>query len=92
VHTLTWAERGDLLADMHLATPERVLMLAKALNVLPPRVLMVGCQIEDPDAVGEEMTAPVAAAVDIAVQEVFSHLARLAQEAPDAPVAPAQSV
>ncbi|CAN5841072.1 hypothetical protein BH23ACT1_BH23ACT1_11760 [soil metagenome] len=101
VHELTWAQRGDLLADMHLATPDRVLMLAKALDVLPPRVLMVGCQIEDPDAVGEEMTPPVAAAVDVAVREILTHLATLADgdlsgadsagAGTDAPIAPAQS-
>ncbi len=77
VHELTWAQRSDLLADMHLATPDRVLMLAKALEVLPPKVLMVGCQIEDPDAVGEQMTPPVAAAVDTAVQEVLRYVTRL---------------
>jgi hydrogenase maturation protease len=77
VHDLTWAERNDLLADMHLATPERVLMLAKALGILPPIVVMVGCQIDDPDAVGETMTPPVAAAVDVGVQEVLRYVATL---------------
>lgn len=77
VHELTWAQRNDLLADMHLATPERVLMLAKALEILPPVVVMVGCQIDDPDAVGETMTPPVAAAVDVGVQEVLRYLATL---------------
>lgn len=77
VHELTWAQRNDLLADMHLATPERVLMLAKALGILPPIVVMVGCQIDDPDAVGETMTPPVAAAVDVGVQEVLRYLATL---------------
>jgi Ni,Fe-hydrogenase maturation factor len=38
---------------------------------------MVGCQIEDPDAVGEQMTPPVAAAVDTAVQEVLRYVTRL---------------
>lgn len=77
VHTLSWAAKGDLLADMHLATPERAMMLAKALGVLPPRVLMVGCQIADPDAVGQGMTPPVAAAVDVAIEEVLRHVATL---------------
>ena len=77
VHTLSWAQRGDLLADMHLATPERVLMLARAMGILPPKVLMVGCQIADPDAVGQGMTPPVAAAVDVAVGEIRRHVARL---------------
>lgn len=77
VHQLSWAERGDLLADMHLATPERVLMLAKAMDILPPNVLMVGCQIADPDAVGQGMTEPVAAAVDVAIDEIRRHVAAL---------------
>ncbi len=84
VHELTWAQRGDLLADMHLATPDRVLMLAKALEVLPPKVLMVGCQILDPDAVGEEMTPPVTAAVDVAVREVLRYVNDLV--APPGPI------
>lgn len=77
VHALSLEERHDLLADMHLATPERVLMLAKALGILPPKVLMIGCQIEDPDAVGETMTPPVAAAVGVAVVEVKRYVAEL---------------
>ncbi len=75
VHQMSWEEKNDLLADAHLATPERVMMLAKALGVLPPTVVMVGCQILDPDAVGMEMTAPVSAAVDVAVQEVLRYVA-----------------
>jgi hydrogenase maturation protease len=90
-HKLTWEQRNDLMADAHLATPDRVLMLAKALNVLPPHVMMVGCQIEDPDAVGEEMTPPVAAAVDVAIREILAHVATLAGPGTEAPVAPAQS-
>lgn len=89
-HKLTWAQRNDLMADAHLATPDRVLMLAKALDVLPPKVVMVGCQIEDPDAVGEEMTPPVAAAVDVAIVEILSLLATLGGPG-DAPAVPARS-
>ena len=77
VHALSWSERHDLLADMHLATPERALMLARALGVLPPRVLMVGCQPEDAEAVGEGLSAPVAAAVEVAVAEILRHVAEL---------------
>ena len=78
VDTLSWAERHDLLADMHLATPERALMLARALGVLPPRVLLVGCQPEDPEGVGQGLSAPVARAVEVAVAEIRRHLAALA--------------
>ncbi|MGH9182692.1 MAG: hydrogenase maturation protease [Acidimicrobiales bacterium] len=89
VETLSWAERSDVLADMHLATPERALMLARALGVLPTSLLMVGCQPEDPHAVGEGLSAPVAAAVDVAVGEVLGHVRDLvaAPPTPDGPAA-----
>lgn len=81
VDAMSLDERHDFLADMHLATPERSLTLARALGVLPSRLLMVGCQPEDPNAVSETMSAPVAAAVDIAVAEIVRHLDDLLTEA-----------
>ena len=59
--------RQDFLADMHYATPERVLILARALGVLPPRVLIVGCQPLHCDDLGTELSAPVRFAVAEAV-------------------------
>jgi len=85
VHTLSWADRHDLLADMHLTTPDRALMLAKALGVLPPLVLEVGCIPVDPDAVGETLSGPVLAAVDVAVAEIIRHVRELIAD--DAPAA-----
>ena len=70
VERLDPMERHDLLADMHLATPERALMLARALGVLPTRVRLVGCQPTDAHAVSDELTSPVAAAVEVALDEV----------------------
>lgn len=77
VNELTWAEKHDLLADMHLATPGRAMMLAKALGVLPPKRLMVGCQPVDPHSVGTAMSEPVTAAVGVAVNEVLRHVGEL---------------
>jgi hydrogenase maturation protease len=77
VDQLSWSERHDFLSDMHLATPERALMLARALRVLPPTVLMVGCQPVDADSYGQSMSEPVAAAVDVAVGVVLEQLAAL---------------
>ena len=77
VHALSWGERSDLLSDAHLATPERVFMLAKALNVLPERLLMVGCQPLDVEAIGVEMSAPVKAAVEVAIAEILRHVEEL---------------
>ena len=84
VHALSLEERHDLLADMHLATPERAMMLARALGVLPSRVLMVGCQPEDPESIGREMSAAVTAAVDVAVTEILRHVSELNGAAPAA--------
>ncbi|HEX2699073.1 MAG TPA: hydrogenase maturation protease [Acidimicrobiales bacterium] len=77
VHALSWGERSDLLSDAHLATPERVFMLSKALNVLPERLLMVGCQPLDVEAIGVEMSEPVKAAVEVAIAEILRHVDEL---------------
>ncbi|MFP5375287.1 MAG: hydrogenase maturation protease [Acidimicrobiia bacterium] len=77
VHALSWGERHDLLADAHLATPERVFMLSRALGVLPERLLMVGCQPLDADGLGTEMSDPVRMAVDVAVGEILRHVDEL---------------
>lgn len=74
IDQLTWRERSDFLADMHLATPERALMLAQALGVLPDRAFMVGCQPVDADAFGPGMSEPVRAAVDVAVGMIRQQL------------------
>ena len=70
VHELDHNTKYDLLADMHLATPERSLMVARALGVLPPIVRMVGVQPVDADTMHLGMSEEVAGAVDVAVEEV----------------------
>jgi hydrogenase maturation protease len=78
VNDLSWSERHDFLSDMHLATPERALMLARALGVLPPQVLMVGCQPVDAEKVGQGLSAPVKAAVEVAIGVIHGQLSKLA--------------
>lgn len=70
-------ERHDMLADMHLATPERALMVANALGVLPARRLLVGCQPLEIEVLRVGLSAVVAAAVEVAVVEVERCLASL---------------
>lgn len=74
VHAVSLEERMDLLADMHLATPERVFMLSKALGVLPGKLIMIGCQPVDPDTPGGPMSPPVEAAIELAIDEVFRNI------------------
>lgn len=78
VEPLPMDERHDLLADMHLATPERALMVAKALGVLPDRTLIVGCQPVEIDTLGIGLTGEVDRAVDVAIDEVLRCIGDLA--------------
>jgi len=70
VRGLSDIERRDVLADMHYATPERALMLANALGVLPAETWLVGCQPLDAERVGEGLSAPVSRALGVAAKEV----------------------
>lgn len=71
----------ELIADTHLATPSRVMMMAKALGALPSKVLFIGCQPVDAEAVGIGLSPEVTAAVDVAVAEVCRHIDALCAEA-----------
>ena len=70
-------QRHQLIADTHLATPSRVMMMAKAMGALPEQVLLVGCQPVDAEALGMELSPEVAAAVEVAITEVEAQLERL---------------
>lgn len=56
--------------DMHLANPDQVLAMAKRMECLPGRVLLVGCQPADADGVGQELSPPVARAVGVAAERI----------------------
>lgn len=56
--------------DMHLANPDQVLAMAKAMGCLPPRVLLVACEAQDVEGIGEQLTPAVARAVAPAVQRI----------------------
>jgi hydrogenase maturation protease len=56
--------------DVHLANPERVLAMAKAMGVLPKRVLIVGCQPAEVDELDERLSPRVERAVDRAAATV----------------------
>jgi hydrogenase maturation protease len=64
--------------DVHLANPDRVLAMARAMGALPERVLVVGCQPADADELGEGLSEPVARAVPVAVRRVHEAVAALA--------------
>ncbi len=71
VSVLDVDERHDLLADMHLATPDRALMVARALGVLPERTKIVGCQPFSVDTLAVGLSPGIERAAEVAVDEVL---------------------
>ena len=59
-------------SNLHLAEPSRVLLLACAAGVLPPRVLLVGCEPQTCEDFLQlqELSAPGSAAVEIACDKI----------------------
>ncbi len=70
VSKLSVQDRRDTLADMHYATPDRALLLARGMNLLPDATFLVGVQPVDCERPHEGLSAPVAGAVDTAAVEV----------------------
>ncbi len=60
------------LADAHYTEPSKVLMLAKALGMLPPKVFIIGCQPAGYDELGAELSDAVKNAVQVAVRQIES--------------------
>lgn len=71
VSSLTASQRRDQLADTHLATPTRALMMALGLGVLPEATLIVGVQTTETSEPREGLTKTTADAVPVAVGEVL---------------------
>ena len=60
------------LADAHYTEPSKVLVLAKAIGVLPPQVFIVGCQPAGYDELGADLSEAVKGAVQVAVSRIES--------------------
>ncbi len=70
VSTLSPERRRDELADMHLATPARALMVALGMGLLPAVTLIVGVQTTDTETARCGLSARTARAVPFVVAEV----------------------
>lgn len=60
------------LADAHYTEPSKVLILARALDILPKKIFVVGCQPAGYDEFGAEMSDAVKRAVQTAVERIKS--------------------
>lgn len=76
VNELTVHQRRDELADMHLATPARALMVARGLGVLPATTLVIGVQTTDTQEPRHGLSEVTTRAVPVVVEEIWRQLAR----------------
>lgn len=67
-------EKRSFLADMHYTNPIRALMLAKALNVLPEKIYILGCEAARHDDFAVGMSPQVKEALPGAVEKLKSWL------------------
>ena len=63
-------EEAEHVPDVHLANPQRVLSMAKGMGALPRRVVIVGCQPADTEAVEPSLSPAVERAVPVAIAKV----------------------
>jgi hydrogenase maturation protease len=73
---------GEHVPDVHLANPERVLTMAKAMGALPGRLLIVGCQPGQTDDLEQRLSPAVADAVGAAEAKVRETVAGWLADAP----------
>lgn len=70
-------QKREFLADMHYTNPTRAMMLAKALNVLPEKVYILGCQSAKHEGFDIGMSDEVIAAIPLAVNHLNQWLSEI---------------
>ena len=76
---LTEEDLQESLADTHLTVPSQALTLARALDVLPPAVYILGCQPKE-CGLGMDLSEPVERGVVEAIERLRDLTVRLAGE------------
>ena len=67
-------EKRAFLADMHYTNPTRALMLAKALEVLPPKIYILGCEAAEHADFAIGMSSEVKEAIPKAIEKLKNFL------------------
>lgn len=70
IRELPAEEKNEFMADMHYINPLKALMLAKALNVYPQKVLFLGCETAEHEEIGVGLSP----AVSNAIPEAFTKI------------------
>lgn len=77
VHTLSFDQRAEFLADMHYTNPTRAMMLAKAIHVLPPQVYILACEPAHYDDFNLGLSPEVRAAIPTAIARLDALIVQL---------------
>jgi hydrogenase maturation protease len=70
INELPKGEKRNFLADMHYTNPVRALMLAKAVNVLPPEVYILGCEVKHTEDFAMGISEEVESAIPKAIEKL----------------------
>lgn len=86
----SWPEevRRDFFADTHYAEPSHALALAEAVGALPPRVIVIGCQVTTVDDLLEGLSPAVARAVEVVAKRLPELVGAWLVESPRATALP----
>jgi hydrogenase maturation protease len=74
IRELPAEEKNEFMADMHYINPLKALMLAKALNVYPPKVLFLGCETAEHEEIGIGLSPAVSNALPLAFKRITEWL------------------
>ena len=70
IRELPAEEKNDFMADVHYINPLKALMLAKALNVYPQKVLFLGCESAEHEEIGIGLSPAVNNAIPAAFTKI----------------------
>lgn len=70
-------ELYECMADIHQTDPSKALLLAKALGVLPKKILIIGCEPQCCDELGAELSEPVQRALEKVLEGFDEQVRRL---------------
>jgi hydrogenase maturation protease len=79
---LKTTEHAFMATDLHEIVPGRVLLMARALGVLPPQVRIIGCQPAETEEFSLELTPTVAGVVPQAVRTIRALFEELSADPP----------
>ena len=74
IRELPAEEKNEFMADMHYINPLKALMLAKALDVYPKKVIFLGCETAENEEIGIGLSPAVSDAIPIAFNKITQWL------------------